>query len=267
MLTRREAGGVPWKLAETPVGTAYIGLSYAIRPQPLDGGRFVTCCSQVFDSDGAGLEFLLYETDDVFVVRDNPFLSRTEMHRVMARSLALYQRRHAGEVPKRIVVHKTTEYKPEEIEGCFDAFSAIEEIELVQVKESVPWHAVKLERSPTGTKGAPARYPVERGSYLALGGREVLLWTQGNAPGAVGGKDYFKEGKGIPGPLELVRFAGHSGWEDTCRSVLGLTKMDWNNDSLYDRFPVTLGYATVLAQIVRRMSQLGSRPYNFRFFM
>lgn len=261
-----KAGGVPWKLAGSPTDTAYIGLSYALRAQAALGARFVTCCSQVFDSDGAGLEFLLYETGDAMVERDNPFLTRSEMRRVMARSYALYQRRHAGRSPRRVVVHKTTEFKQDEIEGCFDAFPSIADIELVQVKQEVPWHAVKLDRARDG-RAIPSSYPVERGSYLALGRREALIWTQGNAQSAVGGKNFFKEGKGIPSPLELVRFAGHGGWEETCRAVLGLTKMNWNNDNLYDRLPVTLSFSLVLGQIIKRMTQLGSRPYEFRYFM
>jgi len=71
----------------------------------------------------------------------------------------------------------------------------------------------------------------------------------------------------VPAPLQLVRFAGHGGWESACRDVLGLTKMDWNNDSLYDRLPVTMSYAQVLARTIKRMSELTPRPYEFRFFM
>jgi hypothetical protein len=48
-----KAGGVPWKLAETDAETAYIGLSYAVRPVESNRPRFVTCCSQVFDAEGA----------------------------------------------------------------------------------------------------------------------------------------------------------------------------------------------------------------------
>ncbi|CAA9454426.1 MAG: Piwi domain protein [uncultured Rubrobacteraceae bacterium] len=44
-------------------------------------------------------------------------------------------------------------------------------------------------------------------------------------------------------------------------------KMNWNNDALYDPLPVTLGYAKVLARVVKRMRGLGSAPYQFRFFM
>jgi hypothetical protein len=64
-----------------------------------------------------------------------------------------------------------------------------------------------------------------------------------------------------------VRFAGHGGFEESCRSVLGLSKMNWNNDGLYDRLPVRMAYAQVLAQTVKRMTHLAPRPYQFRFFM
>jgi hypothetical protein len=39
------------------------------------------------------------------------------------------------------------------------------------------------------------------------------------------------------------------------------------NDALYDSLPVTMGYAKVLARVVKRMNGLGSAPYQFRFFM
>src|SRR3546814_18504727 len=58
-----KAGGVPWKLADVEPDTAYIGLSYAVRPVETDKPRFVTCCSQVFDAAGAGLEFIPYDAD------------------------------------------------------------------------------------------------------------------------------------------------------------------------------------------------------------
>ena len=130
------------------------------------------------------------------------------------------------------------------------------------------WRGLQIV-APGGSekKGAPSPFPVLRGTYLQTGGREVLLWVQGNAPSAVGGKNFFKEGKGIPAPLELVRWAGHGGWEAGCRDVLALSKMNWNNDALYDSLPVTMGYAQVLAQVVSRMTDLASHPYQLRFFM
>jgi argonaute-like protein implicated in RNA metabolism and viral defense len=116
-------------------------------------------------------------------------------------------------------------------------------------------------------KGLPSNYPAHRGTSLQLDGRTTLLWTQGNAPSAVGGKDSYKEGKGNPSPLMLRRFAGHGTWDSQSEAVLGLTKMNWNNDALYDRLPVTLAYAQVLARVVKRMPRLLPQPYQFRYFI
>ena len=85
-----------------------------IRPQSSSDSRFVTCCSQVFDAEGAGIEFVAYDAHDFEVHQRNPFLSSTEMFRVMTRSMDLYRRRHAGRSPRRVIVHKTTEFKREE---------------------------------------------------------------------------------------------------------------------------------------------------------
>lgn len=75
-----KAGGVPWKLANLVADVAHIGISYAVRPpDPNNSSRFVTCCSQVFDADGSGLEFIAYDTNDVQVQRSNPFLSRLSL--------------------------------------------------------------------------------------------------------------------------------------------------------------------------------------------
>src|SRR3546814_20420857 len=93
-----KAGGVPWKLADVEPDTAYIGLSYAVRPVETDKPRFVTCCSQVFDADGAGLEFIAYDADarEMQVQRDKPFLSRPEMFRAVGRGAGRERRLQDG---------------------------------------------------------------------------------------------------------------------------------------------------------------------------
>lgn len=263
-----KAGGIPWKLADANPEAAYIGISYAVRPVDSDRPRFVTCCSQVFDADGAGLEFVAYDAHEVEVQRDNPFLSRAEMFRVMTRSLDLYRRRHAGRTPRKIIVHKTTEFKPDEVEGCMEALHLCESVDLVQVVEDVGWRGARIDKpKDRGSKGTPAGYPVARGSLVSLSGRECLLWMHGDVKGISDRGGYFKGSRSTPHPIRLVRHAGHGPWDETAQSALALSKMNWNNDALYDPLPVTMSYAQVLARVVKRMTGLGTAPYQFRFFM
>lgn len=257
-----KSGGIPWTLADADPETAYIGLSYALRPPNMGKVRFAICCSQVFDAEGAGLDFIAYEAEDVHLLGTNPFLNRHQMFKVMSRSLDIYRRRHAGRKPQRVVVHKNTEFRSVEIDGCFDALATVQDVELLHVQQNVSWRGISV----SGPKKIDP-YPVPRGAYLPLSETEALIWTQGNAKSIVGGDNFYKEGRGIPGPLLLRRFAGQNDLRSTCRAVLALSKMDWNNDGPYDRLPVTLSFASTLAKIVKRMQHLEARPYPFRLFM
>lgn len=259
-----KAGGIPWVLADLNPGTAYIGIDYAIRPNPGSDSRFAICCSQVFDAEGSGLEFIAYEADGVRLFGKNPFLRRDQMMKVVARSLAIYQRKHTGALPTRVVIHKNTEFKSEEVDGCFDALMGVKDVELVQIQQECGWRGIQISG-----KHQVHGYPVLRGSSFQLGPQETLLWTQGNLPEVTetGRADYFKEGKGVPEPLLLTRYAGFGPTDDLCREVLALTKMDWNNDGPYDRIPVTLSYAQILASVVKRMPKLEPHSYAFRLFM
>jgi hypothetical protein len=281
-------GGTPWVLAGSMPRVAYVGLSYAIRDQAAGKdepgatatssptraatgraqGRFVTCCSQLFEGDGSGLEFTVYDTaaNQVQFDGDNPFLSRDAMRAVVARTLSMHAERHAGARPERVVVHKTTHFTDDEVAGATDALAGIPDVDLLQVQEDVAWRAIALERGEDG-KGAPAAYPAQRGSLLVLDDYAALLWTQGNAPEAVGGRGYYKEGVGIPRPLLLRRWLGTSPAESVSAEVLGLSKMNFNNDALYDLLPVTIKYAGILAQVVKRMPRLQARPYPLRLFI
>ena len=261
-----KAGGVPWKLADVDPETAYIGLSYALRPAELDRPRFVTCCSQIFNADGSGLEFIAYNTHEVEIQRRNPFLSRTDMFRIITRSMDLYRRRHAGRSPRRVMIHKTTEFTPDEIDGCMEALHLCEAVDLLQIVEDVSWRGVRIDRDGNKKQGRPANFPVARGTVLGVGPYEALLWTHGDVKG-ITERAYFQGSKSTPHPLRIVRHAGTGPWYDTSNAILALSKMDWNNDAIYNPIPVTIGYAKTLARVVKRLPSLGHIPYQYRFFM
>lgn len=265
-----KAGGTPWKLA-THTGplhpdTAYIGLSYAVRSNGPDT-QFVTCCSQVFDADGGGMDFVAYDITDGADAR-NPYLTRHDMRLVMARSLALYQDRHSGRSPKELVVHKRTPFQPDEVAGCADAWGATTSLSCINITRP-HWRGVTLDRPRHGQQPAKAGYAVERGTVLQLDGRSALVWVAGNAPTATINRSasYYQGGKGTPRPLLLTRDAGAGPLEPAASQILALSKMDWNNDALYNGMPCTLHYASVLARTIKHMGSLTSRPYDYRLFM
>lgn len=100
------------------------------------------------------------------------------------------------------------------------------------------------------------------------GGTSALTTVTLDAPEvAADAIEHERCARSTPRPIRLVRHAGHGSWEDTARAILGLTKMNWNNDSLYDPLPVTMGFASVLAGVVKRIDDLRDIPYQFRFFM
>lgn len=262
-----KAGGTPWRLHRAnDADVAYVGLSYAIRGGTKDA--FVTCCSQVFDADGGGMDFVAYDVGQG-VDLDNPHLTRDQMRAVMSRSVRLYQERHAGNLPTRIVVHKTTRFRDEEVDGVFDAWDACEEVECVRVQSSTPWRGVRLVAAKPGQgRSQPANWPVQRGTLQFLSGRDGLLYVNGTAPGLASGNNPFYQGaKSIPSPLLITRDAGAGPLERTANDVLALTKMDWNNDALYGPIPVTIKYSQTLAKVIGHTSGLPDAVYPYRLFM
>ncbi len=83
-----KAGGTPYKFATGGLldpSAAYVGLAYGIRESGQRGQSFVVCCSQMFDAQGGGLEFVAYDVSDDVDPR-NPLLTSAQMRTVLSRS-------------------------------------------------------------------------------------------------------------------------------------------------------------------------------------
>ena len=264
--TYAKSGGIPWKVKAINNDHAFIGLSYAMKTNKTDGTEYTTCCSQVYDPEGTGFEFIAFDTHEFTQDRQrNPYLSYNEMQAVMSQSLKIYQDSHLGKIPNKIVVHKTTAFKEEEIEGCFDAFGHKTTVELVQIIQHTNIKGIRFDN-----KNGPANYPLKRGSYLPISENECLLWIQGVLENITkSGKELFKEAalKPMPKPVLLRRFSGEGGWHETCSSILALSKMDWNNNTIYKSMPVSIVYSSLFSSVVKNVPEITRRTYNYRYFM
>ena len=72
----------------------------------------------------------------------------------------------------------------------------------------------------------------------------------------------------FPSPVSRPRFpAGQGGWYETCAGILGLTKMDWNNNALHKKLPVTLVYSKAFADTIKQNPEMVDSVFDFRNFM
>jgi hypothetical protein len=257
-----KANGIPWKLAEPMGQTAYVGLTYGIK-LGIGGQRIVLGCSQVFDERGAALRFLLLPLENPVWRRRNPFMNQEDARRLFTQVREMYQAFNQQR-PRRVVVHKTTYFSSDEINGISEALEGIEEMELITINQRVKYRAIMFDP----TRDQVSMFPVQRSSVLPLDVRSFLLWTMGDVMGiGTHGRHYYQEMRGIPSPLMITRYRGRSPIEEVALDILKLTKMNWNNLQLYSRLPVTLAFAAKISEIVKQIDDYLAIPYDFRYFI
>lgn len=175
----------PWKLSasETTYPTCYLGISFF---KSLDGSTMDTSTAQIFDELGKSV---ILRGRPASITKDDrsPYLSEDNAYALLKDALKTY-RTAVQNAPSRLVIHKTSRFVTEEVEGFENAASQdnIPMLDLVTVSGS----SVRLYREHL--------YPPKRGTMLRLGKSSSVLYTRGSVP-------FFRTypGPSIPEPLEI----------------------------------------------------------------
>lgn len=242
-------GGIPWIPEALGGGTCYVGVSFHKRPG-LRNSAYFTGLAQAFDEQGNGL--VLRGQDFVWDVNkhgNSPHMPEQIAEELVSRVLKRYKD-EIKRSPRRVVVHKTTEYWPEEREGLKAALSGVDQFDLVSVR---PTEDIRLFRD--------ARYPVLRGSYIALEQTHLLYTT-----GYISALQAFPHGH-VPLPLKLTDHLGDSSIVKILEEVLVLTKMNWNSANFGGLLPITLRFARLVGEIMKEIPESAEPLPQFKYYM
>jgi hypothetical protein len=240
---------IPWKMVADKNRPAVCALGVSFY-RSRDGETLNTSLAQIFDELGNGL---ILRGTPVQEDKDDrrPFLTTEQAAELMTRGLAEY-RDAVRTMPARVVIHKSSNYRPGELEGFRQAakVSGVGAIDFVTVMPS----RLRLFRGNL--------YPPCRGTRIELESSVQLLYTRGSVP-------YYSTypGKYLPEPLELRIIEAEESPAAISQEVLSLTKMNWNNTQFDGKFPVTIGCSRKVGEILKYLSVQEVPQIRYSFYM
>lgn len=240
-----KASGHPWRLAKLTNGTCYIGISFYRNLRNPDL-TLESSMAQVFTHSGEG--FVL-RGKDVTVDRQTheAHLSKVQAYEILVDAIKKYTGK-AGN-PNRVVVHKTSIFSEEEKKGFDDAIGNTQK-DYVAISQNNDFRFLR-----TG------KYPVLRGTVIALNLNQYLLYTTGFTPRV---RTY--PGLRIPRPL-LITHEGDAEISVICSEILGLTKLNWNTTAFSTQSPITLEFAQRVGRILSEVPKGIKLQDHYRFYM
>lgn len=256
---------IPWVVSGIQPDTAFAGIGYSVNRAP-SGSNIVVGCSHIYSSDGQGMKYKLSKIDDVtFDRKKNPFLSEDEAYRLGLNIKELFYKSFT-ELPKRVVIHKRTPFRSNEVKGLVESLSSagIKDIELLEITYEDDIKCFEFNRNMTDIDG----FPVRRGLCFPLNESTMYLYTHGIAPSVRdSNRKYIQGGKTIPLPLKIVKHYGSGSMPQIATEILGLSKMNWNSFGLYSKLPCTIESSNEIAKIGWLLSQYEGAIYDYRYFM
>jgi hypothetical protein len=242
-----KAGHEPWRPADLPPHTCFVGVSFH-HLKRREGDVVYASVAQAFSNEIEPFA-LKGSTLPHDQRRDRqPYLNEAQAEAVVTDILDKYDLR-AGMPPSRIVIHKTSQYQPEEEAGFRKAAAArVPVADLIWLRST----AFRLIR-----KGTQEPW---RGTLCTLGD-ESYLFTSGYVP-------WWDEypGPHIPAPIQIGS-CGPTDLRERAREILALTKMNWNSTEGQGRYPITISFARKVGSLMAELSENQTPNPSYRFYM
>jgi hypothetical protein len=241
-----KAGGIPWKPVGLTADTCFIGISF-YRPLGTKSHSLRTSIAMAFDESGEGLvlrgqEFPWSEDDG-----PSPHLSGNQAGDLLTMTLERYRAEQKHD-PRRVVVHKSSVYWPQEREG-FEAVLT-KEVNEFDLLAFAPLSNTRLIRQ--------GLYPPLRGTWFTLGDLD-FLYTTGYIPEL----QAYSHGH-VPSPLRIMdHVGGDTPRETLLREVLILSKLNWNSANLGGLMPITLRFSRLVGDILREPIEKPKPQFKF----
>lgn len=258
---------IPWALASLDPDTAYAGIGYSVKTNSKGKVDIVLGCSHIYNAKGQGLRYKLSKVEQPqFDGKKNPYLTYEEAFKFGITIRELFVK-SMDKLPRRVVIHKRTPFRKEEIEGITHALNqaGIQYIDLITInyEYNVKFIAQKVFYNDISDDS----YPVSRGTCIKLSSRKALLWTHGVVPSIRDKRRYYPGGRCIPSPLKITKYYGKGDLVTIASEIIGFTKMNWNSFNLYTKLPATIDTSNALAQVGNLLHQYNGATYDYRYFI
>jgi argonaute-like protein implicated in RNA metabolism and viral defense len=98
--------------------------------------------------------------------------------------------------------------------------------------------------------------------HVELDRESHILYTRGFVP-------YYRTytGKYIPQPLEVRIVEADESPDIICREILALTKMNWNNTQFDQKYPITIGCARRVGEILKYLDEGKEPQTSYSYYM
>jgi hypothetical protein len=240
-----KSGGYLWRLADAAPGTCFVGISFY---ESKDDYDLRTSMAQIFSHRGEGLVLKGEKAEKTGSDR-RPHLDTAGMKKLIKTVLNTYKRQeHIN--PTRVVLHKSSQFSPEEIEGVEKALSKIHQWDILALDYSY----LRLLRA--------GEHPPLRGTFAVTRDNRFHLYTRGYVPFQ---QKYW--GPATPKPLTIMQHEGDTPIRNLCKELLALTKMNWNSSSYSTREPITLHFARKVGGLLSEAETKVTPKERFLFYM